>query len=726
MIRCGLFAVVACGLLATPVLAQTVRIQSGDHPGFTRLVLAIGADRDWQLEQQTPEEWALTLDPPVDGFDVTAAFDLIQRTRLAALSGADSLSLLLSCACGVESFRFDERFLVIDITDPDPNTPPPEEPTSPDLAERQAAAAALPDLAELLATPTGLPSIVPRPQSAPADADPPIAPAPSAVAGATENPRLAEAAEIMAEQLARAAAAGLLDASLNQPMTIGDPPPSHDATPEPDEVHAADPMPDPAEDHAAGTEPFPSGPLPIRAETAFDTAIQLDLPMSPHHDAAGCSGTPFDMRDWASGTRFDHELGTLRQALFDERDVLTPEGATNLARYYLYYGFGAEAHYWLSELDTPPEDLLHVAALVDGAATAPFPDVETPAACSQGELLWRYLGGSVQMELTSDDTAALQRAFGDLPPGLRDLMGPRLARQLAEDGLVGTARNIRDVVERGGRVDAAIRQALDFDLGISPATGTDDTRSALAEALRDDGGDPVSIMALALAFDRSTGQRPASSRLVAAEALLRENGNGPETGRLWHEVLLGHAALGQIDQALNMLNDPARIGDAHDRALTDLFADRVMVGDTAALVILAHTHGAEWRPEGSAGGRVQVQAIAALREAGLFEAAQILRDVRRPLILPAPEADPADAEDETLAAWRARNWGRLAETATGPHGDIAARMASLASADAAPGDPQDTALASTGPDLDAMAEVVRDSRDLRATVADLLSRPTPP
>lgn len=711
---------------AAPAFAQTLRVQSGDHPGFTRLVLPIGADRDWELQQRSETEWALTTTPPVDGFDIGATFDLIQRTRLTALTAEDDLTLSLACACDVESFRFNGRFLVIDISDPDPNAASAEAPVSPDVAAREAAAAALPDLADLLAAPTDLPPVSLRPDPTLADPYQDPVDEPTAEDPAVENPRLAEAAEIMAQQLARAAAAGLLDAALDQPMTMGDPPPSHENEPEPSAEHATEAPHAPMEDHPADDERFPSGPLPIRAETAFDTTIQLDFPIGPPLGAAGCDGTPLDVREWASGLGFDHELGDLRQTLYDERDVLTEDGATRLAQYYLHYGFGAEARSWLSQLEDPPEDLLFVADLVDGAASAPFPVVEAPEDCSQGELLWRYMAGAVEPELTSADTAAIQRAFGELPSGLRDLLGPRLARQLAEEGLIGTARNIRDAVERGGRVDTATLRALDFDLGIAAPATESETRAALAEALRDDGGDPVSIMAMALAFDRSTGQRPAMSRLVAAEALLRESGDGPETDTLWHEVLLGHAALGQIDEALNMLNDPSRDGEIRASALTDLIAERVLVDDIAALVVLAYTHGADWRPEGSAAGRVQVQAIAMLREAGLFEAAQILRDVRRPLVLPAPNTAPVETEDEIVSAWRDRDWARLAEAATGAHGDIAARMASLSPADTAPNSPQDADPAVATPDLDAMEEAVGDSRALRATVAELLSRPTPP
>lgn len=720
MRRLGSIILVLAGLLLlaiTPLQAQSIRVRSGDHPGFTRLVLPIGAEREWDLTQQTDGQWLLSLTPVVDGFDISTAFDLIQRTRLSNLIAAQTLALDLACACDVSSFRYDTRFLVIDIADPDPNAPPPDPaPPDPAIQERADAAEALPDLANLLRRPGALPQIEQPSSDTPSPANP------SAPEIDPPNPRLAEAAQIMAEQLARAAASGLLDVALDEPLTAADPTEgaSLDVDDAAEEERPAlehdladgatqDPHPDEAE---------PSRTLPIRAQTAFDPEVQLELPIGPPQEAASCDGVPFTVADWSEGGGIYQNLGALRRDLYDERDVLTVDGATRLAEHYLFYGFGAEAAYWLAQIDNPPDALLNIAALVDGAENAPFLPVEAAEDCSQGELLWRYLSGSVPNRLEGSDTAAIQRAFGELPAGLRDQMGPRLAVRLVDEGYAGTARNIRDVLHRGGRIDVASLRLLDLELGIALESSPDQTQQELAEALRDDGGEPATVLAHALAFDRRVGTPPPPIRLVTADALIREIGNGPETDDLWRETLLGHAALGQIDEALNRLGDPARSEIARAEALTDLIAERVAVDDTAALVILAYTYGRDWRPEGSEAGRVQVRAIATLRANGLFEAAQILRDVRRPLILPAPDAVPEDVVDDATVAWLEGDWARLAETGSGTHADIATRLAQL----------DESARSETvgPPNLDAMNETLVDSRALRAVVADLLAAPALP
>lgn len=708
-IYCSLIVAGLMLALGAPLNAQTIRVQSGDHPGFTRLVLQIGADRDWELQQQPDEQWVLDLTPAVDGFDTSSAFNLIQRARLSDLVATQTLSLDLACACDVTSFRHDSRYLVIDITDPDPNAPrPASDVADPSSDARAEAAEALPDLARLLRSPDELPPVTPSGSSLVA---------PTTPDDAAPNPRLAEAAQIMAEQLARAAASGLLDIAPNEAMTIADPV----QTPEQRvdvEVLVPSELSDPDAEIEVGD--VATGALPIRAETAFDTIIPLGLPIGLPRPEASCDNAPFNVADWSDGGGVNYQLGALRRDLYDEREVLIADGALTLARHYLYYGFGAEAAYWLEQLQNPPAHLLHVAALVDGARTAPFIAVESGEICSDGELLWRYIAGAVPAPLTADDTAAIQRAFGSLPVALRDHMGPRLARQLAEEGYAGAARNIRDVLDRGGRIDAVELRMLDFDLGISQGESPSQTRQELAEALRDDGGDPVTVLTHALAFDRSVGVLPPPSRLVAADALIREIGQGPETDDLWLETLLAHAALGQIDEAIQRLGDPDRSETARAEALTELIAERVSVGDTAALVILAYTHGRSWRPEGSAAGRIQVRAIAALRENGLFEAAQILRDVRRPLILPAPDTASEVVEDVAGLAWREGNWPRLAETGSGPHADIAARLAQL--------DGEATAAApnASPADLNSLSAALEDSRILRGTIAELLAQPALP
>ncbi|MEX3017530.1 hypothetical protein [Gymnodinialimonas hymeniacidonis] len=698
--------------------AQTLNVQSGDHVGFTRLVIPIGVDRSWNIVERDSRTWDVELEPPVDGFNTANAFDLIQRTRLAALEDNTDLTLLLSCDCPISGFRHQDQYLVIDISDPPEDQDPQIEFDETTLADRELerarAAEALPNLASLLSGADRLPTLAASP---PGHGQP--APAETIEAGnELPNPQIEEAAQIMAEQLARAAASGLLDASLGEPQTFADPVETHSVPDqETEESGAADEVPAAIEPDAAQEQIARPDNFPIRTHTSIDPRIVLDRPLSPQPSQGACSAEPFEARNWADTETFEQGLGELRLGLYDDRDDLIEEGAEALALYYLYHGFGAEARYWLMQLEAPSEDLLSAANLVDGSSEAGFSEVDSPADCSDGALLWHYLDGAVAADLSADDVAAIQRAYARLPTPLRDLLGPRLARALHLDRKEEAARNVRDIINRGGRVPEAELRMLDFDLGISAVESIAGTQDALTGMLTGNASDAVSTMAQALAFDRNVGVRPGPERLTAAEALLRENGSGPETDLLWQEVVLGHAALGSIDTALSMLGSTNREVSVFEETLTALIADRVAVEDTATLLVLAHSFGARWRPEGSDAGRAQVSAIALLREAGLYEAAQILRDVRRPLILPAQADDARSAIDPIVAAWNARDWDELSGTATGAHYEIATRMA-------ARGNPPD-ASEETLRDLEVVVAAVADSQSLRQAINEILAHPSP-
>ena len=247
------FLALALSGLAQIAAAQTVPVRSGEHAGFSRLVLDIGAERDWRLEGEG-ESRRLVLDPPVAGFATDGVFELIPRDRLAGLVAGEGLELRLACPCPVEATRYQARYLVIDIRDPVPGAIT-EDVTEVRQAERLAAAERLPDMTRLL---TG--ARVGSGRAGHPDRPWRRRPRPRPPAG---NVDLETAARLMAEQLARAAASGLLDAAPGRPMTEcrtrGRP---RRPTPTPTAV----PVPTCREAHSPA--------LPLRAGTAFDAALR--------------------------------------------------------------------------------------------------------------------------------------------------------------------------------------------------------------------------------------------------------------------------------------------------------------------------------------------------------------------------------------------------------------------------------------------------------------------
>ena len=705
VILAGLF-----GLWGTAMaVAQTVTVQSGEHARFTRLVMDIGAARDWRLDAQG-DRVRLVLDPPVDGFDISRVFDMIPQTRLAALAVDEGLELSLACDCVVVAERFRDRYLVLDIR-AGQRPPPPDAPA--DTTAQRPPVPQLPDMTRIL--------LEGRAASAPPASPPPEGGAPLAVAPAPDVD-LHEVARIMAEQLARASAAGLLDAAAGRPMSDADPVPASVVPPAapPPPPSEPDPAPQPARSTAVAP-PVPA--VPVRAETAFDMALPRVVAALPPDGVGRCVGEAINLVDWAMGGSIQSGLGALRLALYDARDQLQPEAAIALARHYLAFGFGAEAAFWLNQISDPPKTLLALAALVDEVPGAQFPPEPEFLGCSDTELLWRYLDGAlITADLTLEEAGRLQRATVALPQALFDQIAPRVARALHADGFANEARNLRDLLWRGGRFPSGALLWLDRDLGLALTDGTT-ARTVLHTALRDAAGDPVMAMAHAMAFDRETGAPVDAARLDAAEALLREYGIGQITADLWQEIVLAQARRGDLDRLLGLLAEGAVAEATWNDTVTLLLADRLAAQDTAAVFLVARIFGTRWQAEGSTAGRVQVAAIAHLREAGLGRAADDLRSGQRLLILPAPAPPAAAAQDDSTdlrQAWQGGDWRVVAERAAGVHRDIAARMLATAPNADIPSNPD--ALVR---DLDSLAAHVADSRALRAEIAALLATSAP-
>ena len=729
--------------------AQTLAVQSGEHEGFTRLVLRIGVERDWTLTDQD-RTVRLSVSPGVDRFDLSRSFDLIPRTRIAELraDGGD-LAILLGCDCPISSFRYLDEFLVIDVADPGTEPPPgplnardaTQDPnaTRARAAERASAAAALPDLARIL---TAGPSVLSRGQADTAPTAPPLQPQPPAPPEPTAD--IEEATRIMAEQLARAAAAGLLtpardtsfsfaDPIVTGPETNGDAPETSDtrdmaATAPPDVTSAAPrllppviaapeapPVPRPvaSDDDMARSAPD----LPLRLQSALDPdRWPTENPEAPAPPLA-CAGTALDLAAWSAADDFMSALGDLRLALFDDRDRLVDAAALNLIRHYLAHGFGAEAAYWLDRINAPPADLVSMAALIEGRmATPPYGHVDDTAACSDAELLLRYLAGSTDETLTESQADRVQRGFSGLPAPLQRHFGPDLARRLTSGGQTGTARNIRDALERSGAITATSLVALDLEIGIEVEAET--ARRNLAVALRDDGASPVPAMVQALALDRTEHRVSDPARITAAEGLLRETPPGAAADTLWREIVTAQMRVGQVDTAMVMLAEGREAhSDTWQQAVTEVLSDRLEQQDTATLLLLAHLFGNDWTDGGSQAGRVRMGVSRHLRAMGLDMAADVMLANGPGLILPRPEVEPDAGGQHAL--WTGGNWVEIASGMDGPHADIASRMARRVVLPERP-PPEES-----GIDLDTIATQIADSGELRRTIDAVLSTRLP-
>lgn len=114
-------ALAACAATAGALHAQTVRIRSGEHGGFTRIVAESGMRDGWVLGR-AEGGYELRLGQPAD-YDLANAFRLIGRDRVASLSPGrlpGSLAIGLGCDCHATAFETPEGALVIDVAEGPP------------------------------------------------------------------------------------------------------------------------------------------------------------------------------------------------------------------------------------------------------------------------------------------------------------------------------------------------------------------------------------------------------------------------------------------------------------------------------------------------------------------------------------------------------------------------------------------------------------------------------
>ncbi len=284
---------------------------------------------------------------------------------------------------------------------------------------------------------------------------------------------------VLLEELARAAAQGLLEADL----------------PALDRLRRSQ-----SERSAAATEdtaplPAPEPPAPeahVRLEA--ETSIDRDSGAAPSRrsvtdDGLAClPDASVDLAAWGDPRDPAEGITARRKDLVGEFDRPDPEAVLALARYYLYLGFGAEAKATLAAFESqrPEAELVSlIAEILDGGGAGLPGLLSGQASCAGPVALWSVLAeGGPHPGLWTNPRAILA-AFSALPLHLRRHLGPGLATRFLDQGDRETAIRLRNAVTRapGEHGDALVLL---------------DARLALAEG---DPGAPAALEALVTADD---------------------------------------------------------------------------------------------------------------------------------------------------------------------------------------------------------------------------------
>lgn len=584
-------ALATCGLLSVSVAsAQGIPVRSGEHNGFTRIVVDFPRPTDWVVTREAAG-FRVTFTPAPRRFDLSRVFDLIPRTRVerVAQSPTDgSLLLYSSCDCELEAFDAGSDAVAFDIKDaPESDAadrsvsilpigltvkttaalrpfPPPFTPSSPpgfstSLPE-ETTYPVQPGTAtdDRISSRAGQPEAGARPEQA--------RNVPSLSDDLSEEMRARALAQALRADLERAAQAGLIDVPaprLSDRDTESPPPPDVRA---PDAVLRSEPQ-------RAGDQEN------LRLRTAHD--IWSDEAREIFGKENSClSPGAFDFFSAANPRRLLGRLPDLRAALVDARGTVSPSGARALGEAYLALGFGAEAAIVLRDANLPgvwASRFQSLTRIVDLGGDRDEAAWAGATACASPIAMWAVLGQAPGVPTDALNDSAVQSAFFDLPSHLRIHLAEDLADRLraaghplAADAVTANAEMLRvpspvpaEARDQGDPVMP--ERALAADPAITPGSQEIQVRNLLhriAEAL-------------------SADLAPKEGDLDLADAMLTEYRGTEEGRRLADALAIRQMKNGEIESVLERLSrlrehtDPAWSASVERGLASALMAGRV-------------------------------------------------------------------------------------------------------------------------------------------------------
>lgn len=539
--------------------AQAVRVTSGEHDGFTRLVFDYGEVVDWQMGRAS-DGYELRLAGKAPSYDLTKTFALIGKSRLAALWAAPdtgNLHIGLACACHAIPFEFRPGIVVVDLKDG-----PPPKGSSFELALDGMPAPPI-DAPAQLRPKRRVETVAPQ-ASVPAEfnwieannslsPDRPAAPRPSQSAPAVlpPDPGLQPLRDSLMQQMARGASQGVVDmASLPK-----DSPPMAEGR-------------------------FPSaqiriGPAPTSVNQSPGSA-QGDL------GATGTACLPassFDFATWGDDTQpFVDQMATARSGLSGEFDKPEPDAVLRAVRFQLFLGFGAEARQMLQAFDFDSKErktLDALGRLLDGLGD-PNGTFQGQAACSGPVALWSLVADKTLRVGDPINSAAVRLAFSALPLHLRKQIGPELADRFLTFGDKDSARAIHDAIVRApGQSEAAVSLiAAELELQSGEAAKAEHTAT---EVIAETGQDqPEALIALIDARIAQTLPVSADIAFRLRTHLSEHTGSALEP-RIEQALVLADAASGNFGAAFDGLESTPEQGAKVWSLLLALAEDEVFL-----------------------------------------------------------------------------------------------------------------------------------------------------
>lgn len=533
--------------------ADAVPVRSGEHPGFTRLVIEYAERPAWRVIA-VPDGLRLETTASEIDYDLSRIFDAIPRSRIRAVrhgpGGAD-LTIELACDCRVNAFEVRRSALAIDVlgrsavtpasslvTDSadDPSGEAPREIADTDRIEALVDGPVLFLRGGIAAA--GAEDLPPEPPDAIAPAIPAAAPAslifplaPDARPQMIDSPAVEMLTRNLAQEIARAATQGLI---VRVPATA----PGREPTPSPD---TAAPIPN------------------VRIETAFDRFLEggsfENVAVSEIGECADAAD--YDVSGWGGEEPPAVQIARLRSALVGEFDEPDPRAVADLARLYIYLSFGLEARMLIEAFgqSLPERDhLIRMAEVVESGGPGDAA-LAAQVSCTGAAALWGLLAlPSVPTDRVLD-TDSILLAFSGLPAHLRRHLGPGLANRFAEGGEMRAVEVISNAVVRAASKGTPERVLSESH--VAPDGHQDEALKELAM-----GSHPKAAEALLSLIDAHLrrGERVSADLIDGAEILAFEQGGTPVGVDLKVAEIRARLANGDFREAFDALGRAADEG----------------------------------------------------------------------------------------------------------------------------------------------------------------------
>lgn len=538
------------------VVAETLRVRSGEHEQFTRITIGIPPGSDWSVKE-SDDGFELSLNVENAIYDLSGFFSRIPRTRVLDVAQeeiGEPLKFKLNCSCSVQTFLFGENLLVIDVSIIGfSNLKPPLSPTTIFSAERYMFANDLSKLEpsrrniETTALGVGMDAESQENFTQPEGDRSTASSTLSRELSILEVGRDRNLAETrLIEEIEHARSRGLLT-TIRESDSI-----------EPKYESKFD---DVGSDQGARADFFANDlGLNLDYPNAFDESLLLSIEqLEENVDNPVCvEKEGLAINSWVpQKDSYSQQVAFWRGRLFDEFDRVNDAAAINLAKVLLHFGFGAEAHetLLLSTVESSDREiLLELAKIIDEPGEYASTMFEGQQVCDRDSALWAVLARPGAA--ASSNREAVIRSVNSLPRGLKEHLGAAASRIFLKENERYVSDSILRILDRAQNdrnFASLLAEARSAELtGHEEAARTN--RELVAESNTIHSPDALIQLVSQALGERRTLEPEIVSLVSSYERELKGTRIGLELARA---KALGYAILGDFKEAVRNFNETA-------------------------------------------------------------------------------------------------------------------------------------------------------------------------